>query len=118
MNSGLRNVLRCGTHYHMTTVVEERKTERIVARLSPSEKALIQKAAEIEGRKVARFTVRHLVQHARKVIQEAETIRLNEEESQQFVETLLAPPRKASPEFSRAFKAYRDTVVSDVNPTR
>lgn len=102
----------------MATVVEERKTERIVARLSPSEKALIQKAAEIEGRKVARFTVRHLVQHARKVIQEAETIRLNEEESQQFVETLLAPPRKASPEFSRAFKAYRDTVVSDVNPTR
>ena len=100
----------------MAMMTEERRSERLVARISPSDKALIEKAAEIEGRKVAPFAVTHLVQHARKIIQEAETIRLNEEESRNFVEMLLAPPRKPTPAFKKAYRAYRDTVVSDVNP--
>ena len=101
----------------MVSASEELKTERLVARISPSEKALIEKAAEIEGRKVAPFAVTHLVNRARKIIQEAETIRLNEAESRRFVEALLAPPRKPTPAFKRAFEAYRERVVSDVNPT-
>ncbi|CAA6676952.1 MULTISPECIES: DUF1778 domain-containing protein [unclassified Lentimonas] len=102
----------------MATVIAQRRTERLVARINPQEKALIQKAAEIEGRNVARFVVQNAVERARKVIQEAETIRLNEAESREFVEALLAPPRKPTPAFKRAFKAYRDTVISDVNPAR
>ena len=97
----------------MVNAFEELKTERLVARISPSEKA-----AELEGRKVAPFAVTHLVNRARKIIQEAETIRLNESESRRFMEALLAPPRKATPEFKRAFKAYRESVLSDVNPAR
>ena len=99
------------------TATEELKTERLVARISPSEKALIERAAKLEGRKVAPFAVTHLVNRARKIIQEAESIRLNEEESRKFVEMLLAPPRKATSEFKKAYRACRDTVVSDVNPT-
>ena len=102
----------------MVTTTEQIKTERLVARISPSEKALIEKAAAIEGRKLAPFAVTHLVNRARKIVQEAETIRLNEAESRRFVEALLTPPRKATPEFKRAFKAYRESVVSDANPTR
>ena len=55
----------------MVTTTEELKTERLVARISPSEKALIERAAELEGRKVAPFAVTHLVNRARKIIQEA-----------------------------------------------
>lgn len=79
------NVLHYGAHYGMATVIEKNKTERLVARVNPQEKALIQKAAAIEGRKVARFVVQNAVQRARKVIQEAETIRLNEAESSHFI---------------------------------
>ena len=100
----------------MATATEELKTERLVARISPSEKALIERAAELEGRKVAPFAVTHLVNRARKIIQEAESIRLNEEESRNFVEMLLAPPRKPTPAFKKAYRAYRDTVISDVSP--
>lgn len=101
----------------MVTLTEELKTERLVARISPSEKALIERAAQLEGRKVAPFAVTHLVNRARKIIQEAESIRLNEEESGIFLEALLAPPREPTPEFRKAYRAYRDTVVSDVNPS-
>ena len=101
----------------MATTTAEIKTERLVARISPAEKALIEKAAEIEGRKVAPFAVTHLVNRARKIIQEAETIRLNEAESRRFVEALLAPPRQPTPEFKQAFKTYRDRVNSDAKPS-
>jgi uncharacterized protein (DUF1778 family) len=110
---------KCVTMWHtliMVNSAEKLKTERLVARISPSEKALIERAAELEGRKVAPFAVTHLVNRARRIIQEAESIRLNEEESRNFVEALLAPPREPTPEFKQAYRAYRDTVVSDVNP--
>ena len=118
-NHGFR-LAKCGTQRHtlsMAATTGELKTERLVARVSPSEKALIEKAAEIEGRKVAPFAVTHLVNRARKIIQEAETIRLNESESRRFVEALLDAPRNATPEFRRAFKSYRDGVISDATPT-
>lgn len=100
----------------MVTATADLKTERLVARISPSEKALIERAAELEGRKVAPFAVNHLVNRARKIIQEAESTRLNEEESRKFVEMLLAPPRKPTSEFKKAYRAYRETVISDVSP--
>ena len=95
----------------MVTATEELKTERLVARISPSEKALIERAAELEGRKVAPFAVTHLVNRARKIIQEAETIRLNEEESIRFAKILSSPPRKPTPAMRRAAKAYRESVI-------
>ena len=95
----------------MTTMTEERRSERLVARISPSDKALIEKAAEIEGRKVAPFAVTHLVKRARKIIQEAETIHLNQAESQRFAKALMAPLRKPTQAMRRAMQAYRDTVI-------
>ncbi|MDP4610385.1 MAG: DUF1778 domain-containing protein [Opitutales bacterium] len=95
----------------MTTATEELKTERLVARISPSEKALIERAAELEGRKVAPFAVTHLVNRARRIIQEAETIRLNEEESIRFAKILSAAPRKPTPAMRRAAQAYHDSVI-------
>jgi len=102
----------------MELIETERKTDRLVARISPSEKALIEKAAALEGRKVARFVVQHALTHARDVVRQAETMRLDAEESQRFVEALLAPPRKPNAAFKSAYRAYRESVLSDVNPAR
>jgi uncharacterized protein (DUF1778 family) len=95
----------------MATATEELKSERLVARISPSEKALIERAAELEGRKVAPFAVTHLVNHARQIIREAETIRLNKEESIRFAKALSATPRDPNPAMRRAAKAHRGSVI-------
>lgn len=102
----------------MSLITAERKTDRLVARISPGEKALIEKAAALEGRKVARFVVQHALTHAREVVREAESIRLDEEASKRFVDILLAPPRKPDAAFKKAYSAYRNAVLSDVNPVR
>jgi len=99
----------------MAASTEEKKSERLVARVSPHDKALIERAASLEGRSLASFAVEHLVAHAREVIEEREVIRLNEAESRRFVEALMAPPRKPTPEFLEALRDYRENVVSDVN---
>ena len=95
----------------MTTATENKKTERLVARVSPRDKELIEQAAELEGRSLASFAVEHLVARAREVIEERQIIRLNEEESRRFVEILNAPPRPPTEEMKRALKEYRETVI-------
>jgi uncharacterized protein (DUF1778 family) len=102
----------------MSVIETERKTDRLVARISPSEKAVIEKAADLEGRKVAGFVVQHALTHAREVVRQAEALRLDAEQSQRFVEALLAPPRKPDTAFKKAYRAYRESVLSDVNPVR
>ena len=102
----------------MSVIETNRKTDRLVARISPDEKALIEKAAELEGRKVARFVVQHALTHAREVVHQAEAVRLDAEESQRFVEALLAPPRQSDEAFRGAYRTYRESVLSDVNPAR
>ncbi|MEX2580581.1 MAG: DUF1778 domain-containing protein [Verrucomicrobiales bacterium] len=95
----------------MSATTEEKKSERLVARVSPQDKALIERAASLEGRSLASFTVEHLVAHAREVIEEKEVIRLNEEQTRRFVEALMAPPRKPTPEFLEALRDYRENVI-------
>ncbi|MCH7225360.1 DUF1778 domain-containing protein [Haloferula sp. A504] len=99
----------------MSTGTKKAKSERLVARISPDDKDTIERAATLEGRSLASFTVEHLLAKAREVIEERTVIRLNEEESRRFVEILNAPPRKPTEEMLAALKLYRETVVSDVN---
>lgn len=99
----------------MSTAAKKAKSERLVARISPEDKDTIERAAAMEGRSLAAFTVEHLLAKAREVIEERTTTRLNEEESRRFVELLNAPPRKPTKEMLDALKRYRETVISDVN---
>ena len=95
----------------MGTASKETRTERLVARISPRDKETIERAAEMEGRSLAAFTVEHLLAKAREVIEERTVIRLNEEESRRFVEVLSAPPRKPTKEMLDALKLHRETVI-------
>lgn len=99
----------------MSTVTKQTRTERLVARISAQDKETIERAAEMEGRSLAAFTVEHLLNRAREVIEKRTVIQLNEEESRRFVEILNAPPRKPTKKMRDALKLYRETVVSDVN---
>lgn len=95
----------------MNTATKETRSERLVARITPADKQMVERAAEMEGRSLAAFTVEHLVAKARAVIEERAVIRLNEEQSRRFVASLNAPPGKPTPELRKALKLYRETVI-------
>jgi len=96
----------------MSVIAEERKTKRLVARVSPRDKDLLERAAAFEGRTVAAFVVNHAVARAERLIEQREVIRLNAAESRQFVEALLAPPPKPAATARRALTEYRRRVVN------
>lgn len=91
------------------------KRERLVARVSREDKAIIAKAAAIAGQSVGSFIVSEARKAAIETIETRERIVLNAEQSRRFVEALLAPPRPPTKRMKRALKIYRKTVISDVN---
>src|ERR1035441_8728316 len=91
----------------MPTMAKDRKTQRLVARVSVHDKLLFQKAASVEGHSLATFVIVHAREAAERAISQRQFIRLNEIESRRFVETLLAPPQKAAASLKQALKRYR-----------
>ncbi len=87
-----------------------RRSERLVARIAPEDKALLEHAAALEGASVASFVVSHLRSAAREVIQQHEVIRLNARESRRFMDALLAPPGKAPKRFQKALRLHQGSV--------
>ncbi len=100
-----------GTHSRVSTSLKTPKTERLVARLSPTDKALLERAADLEGRSLASFVVNHLLDVSREVIEQHAVIRLNESESLRFIQALQATPKKPTARLRRAVHAYRQTVT-------
>lgn len=67
------------------------RAERLEARISSEKKAILQHAAELSGRTLSEFVVESAQVAAARVIQEHESIRLNQTEQIAFVRALLAP---------------------------
>ena len=65
---------------------------RLEARISPETKALMQRAADLEGRTLTDFVVASAQAAAYKVIERHEILNLTPEDSAVFVEVLLNPP--------------------------
>ena len=84
------------------------KKERLEARLTSEQKALLQRAAEIEGTTLTDFVVKSAQAQARQIIEEHTRIKLSLEDSKAFVESLLNPPKPnermiaAAAEYKRA----------------
>jgi len=95
----------------METAIRERKSDRLVARLTPEDKALFERAAGLEGCSVGAFVVLKVRAAAEKVVRGHESVRLNQSESRRFVKALLAPPRPATKRFKDALKTYRKSVI-------
>ncbi|MEZ5534452.1 MAG: DUF1778 domain-containing protein [Thiolinea sp.] len=69
----------------------ETKKERLEARLDFEQKAIIQRAAEIEGRSITDFVVQNAYEAAKKVIEDSTIIRLGAADSKKLVELLMNP---------------------------
>lgn len=76
----------------MPTVSNPAKRERLEARISPEQKALFQRAAELTGRSLTDFVVSSAQAAAEETIRSHEVITLSVRDSVAFVEALLSPP--------------------------
>jgi uncharacterized protein (DUF1778 family) len=70
-----------------------RKQERLEARITPDQKRLIERAAELRGTTVTEFVVASAQQAAADIIKDFEVLTLRDEARNVFVDSLLNPPR-------------------------
>jgi uncharacterized protein (DUF1778 family) len=104
----------CAAEAHIDavpTMTKERKSERLVARVSVPDKLLFEQAALVEGRSVATFVIAHAREAAERTVRERHFIRLDEKKSREFMEALLAPSRKPTAALKQAMARYRGQVT-------
>ncbi len=85
------------------------RNERLEARISRNQKALFQRAAELQGRTLTDFVVASVHEAAVRTIEEMQTIRLNAEDSRAFAQALLKP-RAPSEKLRAAARRYMDMI--------
>jgi uncharacterized protein (DUF1778 family) len=79
---------------------------RLEARISPTQKTILQRAAALSGRTLSEFVVASAQQAASKVIEDHELIRLSRGEQTAFVKSLLTSPAPGSA-LLKAAAAYK-----------
>lgn len=67
------------------------RADRLEARITSEQKALIQRAAELEGRSVTDFVITSVQSAAKRTLEEHEVIVLGAADSRAFVNALLDP---------------------------
>jgi uncharacterized protein (DUF1778 family) len=79
---------------------------RLEARISATQKSVLQRAATLSGRTLSEFVVASAQEAAARVIREHESIQLSRAEQTAFVKALLAPAEPGAA-LRRAAKAYK-----------
>jgi uncharacterized protein (DUF1778 family) len=77
----------------MADVTPAKSMARLEARINPETKALLQKAADLEGRTLTDFIVATVQAEAYRVIEKHQTLKLSLEDSEAFANALLKPPQ-------------------------
>lgn len=95
----------------MAPPTDSQSSARLEARISPETKALVQKAADLEGRSLTDFVVATVLAEARRVIEQHQTLKLSLEDSNAFVEAILNPPPPNEALKSAALQ-YKKTMSS------
>ena len=90
----------------MTSPTRSRKQERIEARLSAEQKALIERAALLRGCSLSEYLVRSAQDAAERDIRDHDIITLSARDSQLFIEALL-DPQSANAALRAAARDYR-----------
>lgn len=86
------------------------REERLGFRVDEPTKALIERAAQLERRKVTDFCMTALTEAARRTIAEHETIVLSDRDRAVFFDTLVNPPTP-NERLQRAFAEHQRRVV-------
>lgn len=85
------------------------RDERLEARVSREQKALFQRAAELQGRTLTDFVIGSLHEAAVRTIEGMQAARLTAEESRAFADAVLNP-REPSERLRAAARRYLATV--------
>ncbi len=89
------------------------KTERVVSRVSPDVKALLEQAASWAGfSSINQFIVQSAIREAERIVRQEQVIRLSLRDTQAFWQVLENPP-KPNTALLTAAKRYQNTVVSE-----
>jgi uncharacterized protein (DUF1778 family) len=72
--------------------IDRTRSERLEARITTDQKALIQRAAELEGRSVTDYVVSSVQDAAKRTVEAHDLMVLSAAESRAFVDALLDPP--------------------------
>jgi len=86
------------------------RQERLGFRVDEPTKALIERAAQLERRKLTDFCMTALTEAARRTIAEHETIVLSERDRAVFFDTLVNPPAP-NERLQRAFAEHQRRIV-------
>lgn len=92
-----------------TTARAAHRAERLGFRIDEETKALIERAARLERRKITDFCLTALADAARRTIAAHETLSLSDRDRQVFFDTLVNPP-PVHDRLRRAFDAHRQAV--------
>lgn len=78
-------------HAQQDGPTRRRRAERLEARVTAEQKALIEHAAALEGRSITDFVLTSVQDAAKRAIAEHEIVQLSVRDSRAFVEALLDP---------------------------
>lgn len=87
------------------------RTERLTARLSAERKAMLERAAKLQGVDLTEFAISAATVAARETIERHEVTRLTPADHAAFFAALDTPPAPTDA-LRAAFKRHRETVVS------
>jgi uncharacterized protein (DUF1778 family) len=82
------------------------RDQRLEARITTDQKAMIERAACVQGRTVTDFVVSALQEAAKRAIEEHNVWKLNQEQQKVFIQALTDPPAP-NPKLRAAYKRYR-----------
>ncbi len=77
----------------MNVAPNSKPIARLEARISPETKALLQKAADLEGRTLTDFVIASVQAEALRVIERHQTLKLSIEDAEALVDALINPPK-------------------------
>ena len=87
----------------------ETRNKRLDARVTSEEKRLFERAAALTGRSTTGFVISSVLEAARRVIRDHETVELSRRDSETLVATFLDAP-EPNEALSRAARHYETTV--------
>lgn len=93
----------------MANATNQTPPARLEARISQETKALVQKAADLEGRTLTDFVVSSVQSAAYRVIEHHQTLKLSIEDCEAFVDAMLNPPKPNEALKSAALR-YKQTM--------
>jgi len=84
------------------------KQERFNARLSEEQKAILQRAADLQGMSLSDFVLSSAHDEALRIIEAHEIIRLSKRDSEAFLQALESPPAASQHVIERFAKAGKN----------